>query len=257
MTRTALITGASAGLGLEFAQQLGARGLDLVLVARRKEKLEAAAADLEGRHGVAVEILADDLSDPEAPRRIEDALRDREIAVDWLVNNAGAGGPDLLEDRDWTEQARFYELMMISMAQLCHRFVPAMRERGYGRVVNVSSFAGRIARPAGANYGPTKAWVVALSEELSLILKGTGVHVTALCPGFTHTDFHEAAGLMDMKNALPKFVWYGADVVVREGIEAVEQGKAIQVSGRLYRWLDPFAQSLLTRWLLKAGAPGR
>lgn len=256
-THTALVTGASAGLGLEFADQLGARGLDLVLVARRKEKLEAAATDLRERHGVAVEILAEDLSDPDAPRRIEETLHERGIAVDWLVNNAGAGGPDLLEDRDWAEHARFYELMMVSMAQLCHRFIPPMRERGFGRVVNIASFAGRIARPAGANYGPSKAWVVALSEELALILKGTGVHVSALCPGFTHTDFHEAAGLMEMKNALPGFIWYDADVVVREGIEAVERGQAIKVSGRLYRWLDPLAQSLLTRWLLKAGAPGR
>ena len=257
MAHTALITGASAGLGLEFARQLAARGVDLVLVARRKDKLEAAAAELREQHPVEIECLAEDLSDPDAPRRIEEGLRERGIAVDWLVNNAGAGGPDLLEDRDWSEHARFYELMMISMAQLCHRFVPAMRERGYGRVINVASFAGRIARPAGANYGPSKAWVVALSEELALILKGTGVHVSALCPGFTHTDFHEAAGLMEMKNALPEFVWYDAETVVREGIEAVERGKAIHVSGRLYRWIDPLAQSTLTRWLLKAAAPGR
>lgn len=141
------------------------------------------------------------------------------------------------------------------MAQMCHRFIPPMVERGFGRVVNVSSFAGRLARPGSANYGPAKAWVVALSEELALTLKHTGVHVSALCPGFTHTDFHEAAGLMDMKNALPDFVWYDADVVVREGLEAVERGRAIRVSGRLYRWLDPLAQSVFTRWLLKVGAP--
>jgi len=144
---------------------------------------------------------------------------------------------------------------MISVAQTCHRFVPPMRERGFGRVINVSSVAGRLATRGGCNYGPAKAWVVAMSEELALTLAGTGVHVTALCPGFTHTDFHEAAGLMDMKNALPKAIWYDADVVAREGIEAVEQGKAIRVSGRLYRWLDPLAQSVFTRWLLKAGTP--
>ena len=140
---------------------------------------------------------------------------------------------------------------------MCHRFVPGMRERGFGRVVNVSSFAGRLARPAGANYGPSKAYLVALSEELALDLKGTGVHVSALCPGFTHTEFHESAGLMEMKEGLPDLLWYDADVVVREGIEAVEAGKAIHVSGRLYRLLDPLAQSVWIRPLIKAFAPGR
>jgi short-subunit dehydrogenase len=226
-------------------------------VARRPEKLARAEKELRDRHGVDVVTFSADLAEPEAPRQIEAFTRVRGLEIDWLVNNAGSGGPDLLEDRDWDAHVSFYELMMISMAQMCHRFVPPMRERGFGRVVNVASFAGRIARPAGCNYGPAKAWVVALSEELALTLKGSGVHVSALCPGFTHTDFHESAGLMDMKNALPKAIWYDADVVVREGIRAVERGKAIHVSGRLYRWLDPLAQSVFTRWLLKAGAPGR
>ena len=146
---------------------------------------------------------------------------------------------------------------MISVAQLCHRFVPGMVERGFGRVVNVASFAGRIARPAGANYGPAKAYLIALSEELALMLRGTGVHVSALCPGFVHTDFHETAGLQEMKRRLPGFVWYDAETVVREGLDAVERGKPIQVSGRLYRWLDPLAQSVWLRPLLKALAPGR
>lgn len=257
MPQTALITGASAGLGLEFAEQLAASGHDLLLIARRGDKLDTAASALRDRHGVNVTTFAEDLSDPAGPRRIEDFVQQRGLVIDWLVNNAGSGGPDLLVDRDWAEHAAFYELMIISMAQMCHRFVPPMLERGFGRVVNVSSFAGRIARPAGANYGPAKAWVVALSEELALSTRRSGVHVSALCPGFTHTEFHEAAGLMDMKNALPKLIWYDADVVVRDGIRAVERGKPIKVSGRLYRWLDPIAQSVWTRWLVKAAAPGR
>jgi len=132
-----------------------------------------------------------------------------------------------------------------------------MRARGYGRVVNVSSFAGRIARPAGAHYGPSKAYLVALSEELALELKGTGVQVSALCPGFTHTEFHDAGDLQEMKKGLPGWMWYDAETVVREGLEAVERSRPIQVSGRLYRWLDPFAQSVWTRPLFKALAPGR
>src|SRR5262245_34257413 len=255
--RTALVTGASAGLGMEFARQLAARGHDLVLVARREDRLKELARELTAAHTVRVDVFPADLAERDAPARIEAFVADQGIAVDWLSNNAGVAGPDLLADRDWDAQARFFELMMLSVAHLCHRFVPAMRERGFGRVVNVSSFAGRLSRPAGANYGPSKAYLVALSEELALVLRGTGVHVCALCPGFTHTDFHEAAGLMEMKRSLPGFVWYDATTVVREGIEAVERGAPIWVSGRLYRWLDPIAQSVWLRPLLKRLAPGR
>jgi len=147
--------------------------------------------------------------------------------------------------------------MMTSVAHMCHLFIPPMRERGFGRVINVSSFAGRLSRAAGGNYGPAKAYLVALSEELALLLVGSGVQVCALCPGFVHTEFHETAGLMDMKRGLPGFLWYDAPTVVREGIDAVERGKPIHVSGRLYRWLDPLAQSVWIRPLLKALAPGR
>lgn len=257
MTRTALITGASAGLGLEFARQLAAVGCDLLLVARRKEKLEQAASEFSAQSDVAVHIFPADLADPDAPRAIEDFVATQRIQVDYLMNNAGSGGPDLLEDRDWAAQAAFFELMMTSVAQMCHRFVPGMRERGFGRVINVASFAGRLARPAGANYGPAKAYLIALSEELALVLKGTGVHVSALCPGFVHTDFHKAAGLEEMKASLPGWVWYDAETVVREGLAAVERGVPVYVSGRLYRWLDPLAQSVWTRPWVKALAPGR
>jgi short-subunit dehydrogenase len=254
---TALVTGASAGLGAEFARQLAARGHDLLLVARREERLKELARELGAAHGVRVDVFAADLEQREAPARIEAFVAEQGLRIDWLVNNAGVAGPDLLEDRDWGAQARFFELMMLSVAQMCHRFIPPMRERGFGRVINVSSFAGRLSRPAGANYGPAKTYLVALSEELALILRDSGVHVSALCPGFTHTEFHEAAGLMDMKRSLPGFVWYDAATVVREGIEAVERGKPIWISGRLYRWLDPLAQSVWLRPLLKARAPGR
>ena len=257
MKRTALITGASAGLGAEFARQLASRGLDLLLVARREDRLKEQQASLEREHGITARVFAADLAERGAPAEIEAFAAAQGISIDWLVNNAGIAGPDLLEDRDWDEQAHFLELMMISVTQMCHRFLPAMKERGFGRVINVSSFAGRLPRPAGANYGPAKAYLVSLSEELHLCLKGTGVHVSALCPGFTHTDFHETAGLMEMKRSLPKLLWYDADTVVREGIEAVEKGRSVYASGRLYRWLDPFAQSVWTRSIIKALAPGR
>lgn len=255
--RTALVTGASAGLGVEFADQLAARGYHLVLVARRKEKLDGVAAELAARHGIDVRTISADLADPDAPRDVFEATTGDGLHVDFLVNNAGSAGPHLLEEKEWAPQAAFLELMMTSVTHMCHHFIPPMQARGFGRVINVSSFAGRLARPAGAHYGPAKAYLIALSEELALTLRGTDVHVSALCPGFTHTDFHESAGLSEMKNALPRFLWYDAATVVREGIEAVERGKPIRVSGRLYRWLDPFAQSVLFRPLMKAAAPGR
>lgn len=251
------MTGASAGLGVEFARQLAARGIDLVLIARREERLKEVAAELAQSHAVSVSVLAADLADRSAPADIERFTSERGIAIDWLVNNAGSAGPHLLDDRDWDAQAAFFELMMLSVAQMCHRFIPPMRARGFGRVINVSSFAGRLARPAGSNYGPAKAYLVALSEELALDLRGTGVLVSALCPGFTHTDFHEVADLMEMKRGLPDFLWYDAETVVREGLRAADSGKPIQISGRLYRWLDPLAQSVWTRPLLKRFSPGR
>ncbi len=247
--RTALVTGASAGLGAEFARQLAGRGYDLVLVARRRARLEALAAELRERKGRQVDVIATDLSDPEAPETIQSALDGRR--VDFLVNNAGAAGPDLLEDRDWPAQRAYLELMMTSVAHMCHLFVPAMRERGFGRVVNVASVAGRVARAGDTTYGPAKAYVVALSEGLSATLRGTGVHVCALCPGFTHTEFHDSPEQSEMKRDTPGFLWYDADVVVREGIEAVERGKAIQISGRLYRLVDPLMQSVWTRSLFR------
>lgn len=245
--KTALITGASAGLGREFAYQLGRQGYRLVLVSRTRVDLERLAAELADSDGIESIVLPADLSRPEAPGEIFDQLQTLGVEVDYLVNNAGIAGPSLLRDRDWEDQQRFYQLMMLSVAHLCHLLVPPMVERGWGRVINVASVAGRIARGGDCNYGASKAWVVALSEELALTVGDAGVKVCALCPGFTHTEFHQRANLTDMKNSLPGWMWYEADTVVREGLAAVEKGKRVYMSGRLYRWLDPLFQSVLTR----------
>ena len=257
MARTALITGASAGLGLEFANQLARDGIDLVLVARRREKLEAAAESLREKYAVTVTSVVADLASPSAPEELFEFTREANLEIDYLINNAGSAGPHLLEEPDWAPQAEFLELMMLSIPHMCHHFIPPMLDRRFGRVINVSSVAGRLARAAGAHYGPAKAYVIALTEELNLSLADTNVHVSTLCPGFTHTDFHQAGDLAEMKNALPGFLWYSAETVVRDGLRAVEKGKPIMISGRLYRWLDPLAQSVFVRPLIKALAPGR
>jgi len=254
MARTALITGASAGLGVEFARQLAAAGCDLLLVARREDRLRETAADLREAYGVEVDTFAADLADAGAPAAIEAYARSNALEVDYLINNAGSAGPHLIDPAqpDWEPFARYLELMMLSVAQLCHRLIPPMRERGFGRVVNVASFAGRVPSGEGANYGPAKAYVIALSEELALMLSGTGVHVSALCPGFVHTEFHEVGGLMAMKRSTPGLIWYEPQTVVREGLAAVERGQAVMISGRLYRWLDPLARSSWFRRLAAA-----
>lgn len=242
-TRTALITGASAGLGTEFARQLAAKGDRLVLVARRKEKLDAVASELREAHGAEVHVLTGDLSLPETPAALLDQVQQLGLQVDVLVNNAGIAGPHLLDDRDWERQRAFFELMMVSVAQMCHLFVPPMRERGYGRVCNVASMAGRLTRAAGGNYGPSKAYVIAMSQELDLLVREHGVFVSVLCPGFTHTEFHAAGGVEEMKERVPSWLWYDADVVVREGIAAMEAGRPLQISGRLYRLADVLSQT--------------
>jgi len=252
---TALITGASAGLGEEFARQLAAMGCNLILVARRGERLQLNAAHLQEQfQGIDVLCIEADLRRTEAPEQVYTAVRERGWQVDYLVNNAGASGPDFFGDQAWSDHLAYLRLMQTSVAELCHCFIPAMVGRGFGRVINVSSALGRIALANNCHYGPTKTYVIALSEALGLSVKNHGVHVTALCPGLTHTDFHATAGLDDLKQSTPSFIWYSAETVVREGLRAVEKGRLVCVSGRFYRWLDPLLQSVWTRWMfLRAG----
>ena len=248
----ALVTGASAGIGAEFARQLAAQAYDLVLVARRAAPMQALASELTERHGVRVEILTADLAVGGEPARLFDTLQARGIDVEFLVNNAGASGPDLLADRDWAAQSRYIELMMTSVAAMCHHFIPPMRERQSGRVINVASVAGLVAFGGDYSYGPTKAYLVALSRSLALSLQGDGVRVMALCPGFTHTDFHASDALTKMKRGSPDWLWYDADVVVREGLAAIERGRSVYTSGRLYRWFVPLLRTAAGRALLRS-----
>ena len=248
----ALITGASAGIGRELARQLAAAGKDLVLVARREDQLQALAVELRDAHGVNIDVIQADLSDPAAPPALFEETRKRDLGVNYLINNAGSSGPDLLSDRSWSDNGHYLQLMTTSIAAMCHFFIPPMRERGFGRVLNVASVAGLLTVSGDYSYGPTKAYVVALSKGLSVALKDEGVHVTALCPGFTHTDFHASEKLTNMKRSTPGFIWYDVDVVVREGLRALEKGRAVYISGRLYRFLVPILRTPPSRWLISA-----
>ena len=232
----ALITGASAGIGAEFARQLAARGRHLVLTARREDRLQALAAELRVAHGIDVDVIADDLADPAAPERIVAAAAGDGLAIDILINNAGYGVPGRYDKVDWATHARFMQVLVTAPLQLCHLLLPAMRERGYGRVVNVASLAGLVpSTPGNTLYGPSKAFLIRVSQALALENRALGIHVCALCPGFTHSEFHDVSQARKLVSKLPGWMWSEADDVVRQGLDAVERGPVVCVPGRANR----------------------
>ena len=247
----ALITGASAGLGAEFARQLAAEGRNLILSARNSVALYSLAESLHSQYSVDVRVLSADLSLSEGPGLLWQQIQDQNLPVDLLINNAGSAGGKLLEG-EWSEHQAQLNLMTQSVAALCHYAIPLMVARGSGRVINIASVVGRFAEVRESGYGPTKAYVIALSQGLAREVAPSGVQVMALCPGFTHTSFHESTDLKAMKNDMPKWLWYDAETVVREGLLASKHGKTLCISGRLYRWLDPLIRiAWMQRLLLK------
>ncbi len=231
--RCALVTGASAGIGAAFARALAARGCDLVLTARRTARLEALAAELDG---VRCHVLPADLAEEGAVVRLVAEIEARGLAIDWLVNNAGYGLPGTFLASDWPAHAAFLRVMVEAPTELAHALLPGMRARGWGRVVNVASLAGFLPGSAGHTlYGAVKAYWITVSESLALELAGSGVHVCALCPGFTHSEFHDVTGTRASVARLPGWMWQSADAVVAEGIDAVERGRPVHVTGAANR----------------------
>lgn len=231
----ALVTGATAGLGAEFAAQLAARGHDLVLVARDVARLESRRDELSARHGVEVEVLPADLTTDEGCAAVADRVSAAERPVDVLVNNAGFGTYQSFGTADLDFEEAQLDLNVRAVLRLTHAAVRAMTARGRGRIVNVSSVAGFVPRKGNATYAASKAYVTLFSEALSVQLAGTGVTVTAVCPGFTHTEFHQRANA-DMSH-VPDRMWLEADQVVREGLDDAFAGKPISVPSRQYKTL--------------------
>ena len=263
MTRKlALVTGASAGIGAAFARLLAAKGYDVALTARRADQLEALAGALRDAHGVAVLTVAADLADPEAPAAILDHLGGQGRAVDALFNNAGYGLPGGYAETDWADQARFIQVMVTAPCELAHRVLPGMQQRGFGRIVNVASLAGLIPGAPGATlYGASKAFLVKFSQSLHVEAAGHGVHVSALCPGMTYSEFHDANGTRAQMRALvPGWMWQDAESVVAAGYAAVEANRAICVPGLPNKLAAAFAKAIPDSWalaLVARGAPVR
>ena len=236
--KTALVTGASSGIGKAFAELLAQKGYAVVLTARRADRLEALAAELKQKYGVATYTLAADLAQRDASQHIADTLASRGIKIDVLVNNAGYGQPGSYVDVPWSDHERFMQVMVTAVLDLTYRLLPGMIERGWGRIINIASVAGMVPSPAGHTlYGASKAFLIRVSEALASENMPKGVNVTAVCPGFTWSEFHDVTGTRDRMNKMPGFLWLKADDVAREGYEAVMKGTPVVVNGFVYRML--------------------
>lgn len=234
MARTALITGASSGLGAEFARQLAARGADLVLVARDRAALDDIAQRLRREYRVAVEVLPADLADAVGLETVADRVSDPARPIGVLVNDAGFGLDLDFAANDYADEARHLDVHVRATMRLSHAALRAMLARGGGRIVNVASVAGFMPR---GTYGAVKAWVISFSRWANAVYGPRGVTVTAVCPGFTHTDFHRRMGLPPGAEGVPSFLWLDAADVVRDGLDDAARGKAVSIPSLRYKVL--------------------
>ena len=252
MTRTVLITGASSGIGEAFADVFAAEGFDLVLTARRDDRLAAVAERIRHAHARRVEVVTADLADRGAPAALCDEIVRRGLTIDALVNNAGYGVPGSYVASPWERHDAMLQVMVVAVAELTHRLLPGMIERGYGRIVNVASLAALVPAPAGHTlYAASKALVVKFSESLAGEVLRHGVHVTAVCPGFTRSEFHDVTGTRVTVSRLPPFLWMEAPQVAREGFDAVMAGVPVYVTGRVNRTIAAGARHMPS-WLVRA-----
>ncbi len=245
--RTALITGASAGIGAEFARQLAAGRSDLILVARRKERLEALAAELSTRHGVRVEILQADLASPDGLEAVGRRIASAET-LDLLINNAGFGGAGTFSKSDVGYDLGMVHVQIDAAVSLSRAALDGMTVRGRGSIINVASVAA-FSQVSGPMYGGVKAFLVKFSEGLDYELKDKGIRVQALCPGMTHTEFHDVIK-MD-KSAVPGFMWMSAVDVVTISLKALRRRKVICIPGLKNRLVSAPMRCLPTAWLFR------
>lgn len=229
---TALVTGASSGIGRAMALELGREGVDLVVVARDRARLDALAAEIrDGRPGATVEVLPADLADAAQLAVVETRVADPDRPVDLVVNNAGFGTYGRFADADLVAEEREVRVNVVAVVRLTHAALGAMLGRGRGSVLNVGSIAGLQATPGNATYGATKAFVALFGEAVAGELTGTGVSLTTALPGFTRTEFHQRGGIGE--RAIPRVAWQSAEECAAEALAATRAGKAWVVTGRL------------------------
>jgi uncharacterized protein len=252
MSETALVTGPTAGIGHSFAQQLAARGYDLVLVARDEERLEKTAAELRASYGVEVEVLAADLTDRDQLARVEARLADAARPVDLLVNNAGFGLKGRFLDNSADAETAMLDVLVTAVLRLSHAALRAMAERGHGGVINVSSVAAFLPR---GSYSAAKAWVNSFSEWAANEYRPRGVRVMALCPGFTKTEFHQR---MDVgRGSAPDFMWLDADKLVATALADFDRGRVFSIPGLQYKAVAALSRAVPNRILQRFQSLGR
>ncbi|WP_194397978.1 SDR family NAD(P)-dependent oxidoreductase [Microbacterium atlanticum] len=254
MAKTALITGASSGLGAEYALQLAAKGADLVLVARDRTALEALASRLRTVYGVEVEVLAADLLKPRQRDRVIERVADESRPIEILVNNAGFGLPLAFERNDIADEVRHLRLHVDVPMRLTHAALGGMLARGHGRIINVASVAAFIPR---STYGACKGWLVSFSRWANGRYGARGVTVTAVCPGYTHTNFHERAGLPPGQEGVPDWMWLDARDVVAASLRDAARGVAVSVPSLRYRALVAAARFAPPSLAARIGERGR
>lgn len=250
--RLALITGASAGIGQALARVYAEHGWDVALTARRTDRLETLADDLRLRAGVDVLVIPEDLADPAAPERLVERLEDEGRTIDALINNAGYSRVESFQALTWAEHRAMLQVMLLAPVELAHRCLPGMSERRFGRVLNVASLAGLMPATGGDTlYGPIKSFLIKASAGLHLEARERDVHVTALCPGYTWSEFHDVNGQRQaVSHATPEWAWMGADEVARAGYEASEANRPICVPGAPNKAASAILKLLPDDWTL-------
>lgn len=251
---TALITGASTGLGAEYARQLAGHGLDLVLVARSRDALETLAAQLRARHGVAVDVLPADLLQADQLADVEARLHDRSRPIDWLVNNAGFGLSLAFESNRIEDEVDHLRIHNEVPLRLSHAALPGMLARGRGHILNIASVAAFLPR---STYSASKRWLVEFSRWANGKYAPRGVTVTAVCPGFTHTEFHERLGLAKGQEGIPEVLWLNAPDVVAASLRDVALGRAISIPSARYKAITALLRVLPGRVTAMAARTGR
>jgi short-subunit dehydrogenase len=257
--RLVLITGASSGIGMALARVYAGHGWDVAVTARRADRLSALCDEIRLRFGVEAYALPGDLSEPETPQRLHEGVLALGRTVDGLVNNAGYGQPGGFLGAPFESHQAMMQVMMLAPMALCHRVLPAMIEQKFGRILNVASLAGYLpASPGDPLYSPLKAWLIRFSQSLHLEMRDHGVHVSALCPGFTWSEFHDVTGQRDkLTRALPEWLWMGADEVAREGYMAAEANRAACVPGAPNKTAAALLKVLPDDWIMELEARQR